>query len=181
MNQNPLTQAVANVVQELTSFSSEDRHRIVAASMTLLGEAPARFVPEGEADEPRLGQVVQFPAKARNWVQQHGLTVEQINQVFHFGDEGPKIIAHIPGATRKEQVRNAYILCGIGRLLTNGETRFEDTIARGICELDVIAHPYRLDQAAVRWGTGAARASRMAASAVRPARRPVATTEQRSA
>ena len=47
--------------------------------------------------------------------------------------------------------------------------------------LPVIAHPYRLDQAAVRWGTGAARASRMAASAVRPARRPVATTEQRSA
>jgi hypothetical protein len=31
----------------------------------------------------------------------------------------------------------------------------------------VIAHPYRADQAAVRWGTGAARASRMAASAVR--------------
>jgi hypothetical protein len=136
MNQNPLTQAVAIVVQELTSFSSEDRHRIVAASMTLLGEAPARFIPEGEADEPRLGQGVQFPAKARNWVQQHRLTVEQINQVFHFGDEGPKIIAHIPGATRKEQVRNAYILCGIGRLLTNGETRFEDTIARGICESD---------------------------------------------
>ena len=45
----------------------------------------------------------------------------------------------------------------------------------------VITHPYRADQAAVRAGTGAARASRMAASAVRPARRPVATMEQRSA
>jgi hypothetical protein len=45
----------------------------------------------------------------------------------------------------------------------------------------VITHPYRADQAAVRSGTRAARASRMAASAVRPARRPVATTEQRSA
>jgi hypothetical protein len=134
MNQKPLTQAVAKVVEELASFSSEDRHRIVAASMTLLGEAPARFVPEGEIDESRLGQSVQFPAKARNWMQQHGLTEEQINQVFHFGDEGPEIIAHIPGASRKEQVRNAYVLCGIGRLLTNGETRFEDKVARGICE-----------------------------------------------
>jgi hypothetical protein len=134
MNQKPLTQAVATVVQELESFSSEDRHRIVAASMTLLGEAPARFVPEGETDESRLDQRVQFPAKARNWVQQHGLTVEQINQVFHFGDEGPKIIAHIPGATKKEQVRNAYVLCGIGHLLTKGETKFEDKVARGICE-----------------------------------------------
>jgi hypothetical protein len=45
----------------------------------------------------------------------------------------------------------------------------------------VITHPYRADRAAVRAGTGAARASRMAASAVRPARRPVATMEQRSA
>jgi hypothetical protein len=45
----------------------------------------------------------------------------------------------------------------------------------------VITHPYPPDQAAVRSGTGAARASRMTASAVRPARRPVATIEQRSA
>jgi len=134
MNQKSLTQAVANVVQELEGFSSDDRHRIVAASMTLLGEAPARFVPEGETDESRLGQGVQFPAKARNWMQQRALTMEQINQVFHFGDEGPEIIAHIPGGTKKEQVRNAYVLCGIGRLLTYGETRFEDKVARGICE-----------------------------------------------
>jgi hypothetical protein len=45
----------------------------------------------------------------------------------------------------------------------------------------VIAHPYPSDQAAVRSSAGAARASRMATSALRPTRRPVATTEQRSA
>jgi hypothetical protein len=134
MNQKPLTQAVTNIVQELASFSSEDRHRIVAASMTLLGETPTRLMPEGETDETRLSQSEPFPAKARNWIQQHGLTAEQINQVFHFGDDGPEVIAHIPGANRKEQVRNAYVLCGIGRLLANGETRFEDKAARDICE-----------------------------------------------
>jgi hypothetical protein len=134
MNQRSLTQAVANVVQELESFSSEERHRIVAAAMTLLGEAPTRVVPVGEVDESRPGQDAQFPAKAWNWMQQHRLTEEQIKQVFHFGDEGPEIIAHIPGATRKEQVRNAYILCGICRLLANGETRFGDKVARDICE-----------------------------------------------
>ena len=52
MNQKPLAQAVANIVQELENFSSEDRHRIVHASMTLLGEAPTRLVPEGEDAEP---------------------------------------------------------------------------------------------------------------------------------
>src|SRR3984893_5083490 len=41
--------------------------------------------------------------------------------------------------------------------------------------------PYPLDHAAVRSGAGASRASWMAASALLPARRPVATMEQRSA
>jgi hypothetical protein len=45
----------------------------------------------------------------------------------------------------------------------------------------VITHPYPLDHAAVRSGAGASRASWMAASALLPARRPVATMEQRSA
>lgn len=67
-------------------------------------------------------------------MKQQGLTLEQTNQVFYFGDEGPEIIASIPGANKREQVRNAYVLCGIGRLLTSGETRFDDKVARGVCE-----------------------------------------------
>jgi len=47
--------------------------------------------------------------------------------------------------------------------------------------LYVITHPNPPDRAAVRSCAEAARASRMTASAVRPARRPVATMEQRSA
>src|SRR5271154_4724925 len=45
----------------------------------------------------------------------------------------------------------------------------------------VITHPNPPDRAAVRSCAEAARASRMTANAVRPARRPVATMEQRSA
>lgn len=134
MSEKSLTQAVTSIVQELTNFSSEDRHRIIAACMTLLGETPARFVSEEQPGESDLGGGFQFPAKAQKWMQQHGLTSEKVDQVFHFGDDGPQIIAHIPGASKKEQVRNAYVLCGIGRLLTNGETRFEDKVARRICE-----------------------------------------------
>ena len=134
MNQKTLTEAVANIVQELTPFSSEDRHRIVAASMTLLGETSTRLAPGGKADASPFGQEAQFPAKARSWLEHHGLTVEQVNQVFHFGNEGPEIISHVPGASRKDQVRNAYVLYGIGRLLASGETKFDDRAARSICE-----------------------------------------------
>src|ERR1041385_375592 len=77
-------QAVANVVQELTDFSSEDRRRIVHASMTLLGEIAALPVPESEIEVQQEGGL---PAKARSWMKQYGLTAEQISQVFHFGEE----------------------------------------------------------------------------------------------
>jgi hypothetical protein len=134
MIQKPLTQAVANIVQELEDFSSEDRHRIIQASMTLLGEGPSRRVPGEEDIEPRQDQRGELPAKARTWMKHHALTLEQVNQVFHFGEEGPEIIVSIPGANKKEQVRNAYVLCGIGRFLASGETKFTDNVARGICE-----------------------------------------------
>jgi hypothetical protein len=127
-------QAVANIVQELESFSSEDRHRIVSASMTLLGESPTHRVRAAESVEPDQDQSDGLPAKARSWMKQYGLTLEEISQVFHFGEEGAQIIAHIPGANRREQVRNAYVLCGLGGLLTSGEQKFDDKVARDVCE-----------------------------------------------
>jgi hypothetical protein len=134
MSQKSLAQAVASIVQELESFSSEDRHRIVSASMTLLGESPTRLVPERESAEPDHNPSEGLPGKAGSWMKDHGLTLEQINQVFHFGDQGAEIIAQIPGRNRREQVRNAYVLCGVGRLLTDGETKFDDKLARQVCE-----------------------------------------------
>jgi hypothetical protein len=66
-----------------------------------------------------------------------------------------------------------------------GILTYEETVAqlreRGLPP-ELIDQPATVvRRAAVRSGTGAARASRMTANAVRPARRPVATTEQRSA
>src|SRR5580693_6389298 len=135
MSQKTLTQAVTNVVQELEGFSSEERHRIVQASMTLLGETPMRLATDGGSEELGQNQEVEFPAKARNWMIQYDLNFDQINRVFHFVEEGPEIIASIPGTNRREQVRNAYVLCGIGRLLVSGETKFDDKAGRHVCEL----------------------------------------------
>lgn len=135
MNEKSLAQAVASIVQELEGFSSEDRHRIVSASMTLLGEVQRPHVLEEEGAGPGQERSEGLPAKARSWMRQHGLTLEQIHQVFHLEGEGPEIIAPVPGGNKKEQVRNAYVLCGIGRLLTSGETRFDDKLARSVCEL----------------------------------------------
>jgi hypothetical protein len=134
MPEKSLTEAVANIVDQLKEFTSEDRHRIVSASMTLLGEAPTQIVSNNETPNDADDQYAGLPAKARNWMKQHGLSIEQINLVFHFGEDGPEITAPIPGASRKEQVRNAYVLCGICRLLASGDTKFDDKVARRVCE-----------------------------------------------
>lgn len=134
MSQSNLTEAVTNIVQELKGFSSEDRLRIVQASMTLLGETPTHVVPVSEDAKFGQEQSGNFPAKARSWMRQYGLSVEQVSDVFHIGAEGVDIIVSIPGKTKKEQVRNAYVLLGISRLLKSGETKFEDKAARELCE-----------------------------------------------
>jgi hypothetical protein len=130
MSKKSITQAVVQVVDELTDFSPEERRRIVQASLTLLGDAPA----------PLDGRIADkngdhgFPAKANMWMKQYGLTAEQMSQVFHPGKNGMEIIAQIPGASRREQVRNAYVLSGIAQMLTYGETKFDDKAARQLCE-----------------------------------------------
>lgn len=130
MNTKSITQAVADVVDALTEFSPEERRRIVQASLTLLGDASVPLDDKVEGGNGDGG----LPAKARIWMKQYGLTAEQTSEVFHPGENGMDIIASIPGASRREQVRNAYILSGIARLLTDGETRFDDKAARQLCE-----------------------------------------------
>jgi len=130
MSKKSITQAVANVVGELNDFSSEERQRIVQASLTLLGDI---LVAPSNKAEPNSGEG-EFPAKARAWMKQYELSPESMSQVFHPGESGMEIIAPIPGATRREQVRNAYVLSGIGQLLSTGETKFDDKAARLLCE-----------------------------------------------
>ncbi len=67
-------------------------------------------------------------------MKQFELAPELIGQVFHPDENGMEIIATIPGTTRREQVRNAYVLSGIAQLLSKGETRFDDKVARLLCE-----------------------------------------------
>jgi len=130
MSTKSITQAVSNVVEQLTDFSSEERRRIVQASLTLLGDAATTLDEKNDAGKDSD----EFSAKARAWMRQYELAPELIGQVFHPDENGMEIIATIPGATRREQVRNAYVLSGIAQLLSKGETRFDDKVARLRCE-----------------------------------------------
>jgi len=135
-------EVVGKIVEELTPFPTEERLRIVRASLTLLGDEPrakgasdpvsgtGQDSPSGSA--PDVGAL---PTRAQTWMKQNQLSLEQLQQGFHMdGDTVEVIASEIPGATNREKVRNAYILTGIGRLLTTGEPKFDDKAAREICE-----------------------------------------------
>jgi multidrug efflux pump subunit AcrA (membrane-fusion protein) len=103
------------------------------------------------------------------------------------GDEAEVAFDAVPSRVFKGKVRLVLDAIAAGQIQATGAlvdfgTRTAGGRALAVFDIqEVIAHPYPPDQAAVRSGEGAVRASRMAASALRPARRPVATTEQRSA
>jgi hypothetical protein len=136
MTQKSVMEIVQIVVGELTPLSSDDRQRVIQASMTVLGEAaiklPKNDSNEEEADDSDSGHL---PARARSWMKQNGLTLDQVHQVFHLVDGGAEVIAsEIPGANNREKVRNAYVLVGLARLLSSGEAKFDDKAARDFCD-----------------------------------------------
>ena len=130
MNTKNITEAVSAIVGELAGFSPEERQRIVRASLTLLGDSLQNAA---SGDDEDTGDA-QFPTKARMWMKRYGVTAEQIVHVFHRDGDDVKVIATIPGSTKREQVVNAYVLSGLARLLATGESKFDDKSARALCE-----------------------------------------------
>ena len=93
----------------------------------------------------------------------------------YFGDPPP---LSLEGTMATE---NEFNVGDVVMLKTGGPRMTVEGIGSAVDEKAVITHPYPRDRAGVGSGAGSASASRMTASAVRPTRRPVATTEQRSA
>lgn len=135
MTKKAITDIVATIVAELEPLASEERHRVVSASMTLLGEtAPTRKVVGGVEEGEDEAETEKFSARGKAWMKQNGISVEQLSQVFHWSEEGVEVIAaEIPGKNNKEKVRAAYILLGIARLLSTGAGSFDDKSARDLC------------------------------------------------
>jgi len=133
------TEIVAEIVDLLTPLESTERLRVIQASLMLLGEtlatSPQRVGSDGgdradEGDSETSG----LPARARTWKKQHGVSSEELQQVFHLEGESADVIAgEIPGKNKKEKTLNAYILTGLAKLLSTGSAAFDDKSARALC------------------------------------------------
>jgi hypothetical protein len=125
---------LTGLVKILAPLSSEHRHLAVEAVMTFLGERRGATAERGAGgaineDEPKSSAP---NSNARS--KQNGLSLEQIERVFHFGGDGSVEILEIPGKGRREKTLNAYVLLGLGRYLATGDRQFSDDDARAVCE-----------------------------------------------
>jgi hypothetical protein len=134
MTKNTSIEITGKIVNLLSPLASEERMRIIQASLTLLGET-LTALPKGATggqDEPENA----YPVRARAWMKQYAISSENIEQVLHVAEGTAEVIAAtVPGKNNKEQTFNAYILTGIAKLFATGEPVFEDKSARSLCEL----------------------------------------------
>lgn len=139
-----LSKATTDLVRLLSPFTSEERQKIIHASLMLLGGSEAASVPPcgANAGTPgALGDAAKdageggLPVKAAAWVRQNGLTKEQLDHVFDIDGSTVTLIAdNIPGKSLKDKTIAAYVLRGITQLLATGEPTFDDKAARKVCE-----------------------------------------------
>lgn len=148
MDAKPLSAAkiaeiASKVVGMLDSASSSDRQKVIQAVLTMLGESseykpPAPdFRQPGSPGKPPSGSPDQggLPIRAKTWIQQNQLTMEQVDQVFHITKDGVAIVAaEAPGKKGPQRTINTYVLQGLSRLLASGEPTFSDKDARSACE-----------------------------------------------
>ena len=134
MSENQTTNVLVKIVDLLSPLNSEERQRVVKAAFTLLGEESVKLAGKSNEEEDGEGNF-DFSPRANNWIKQNGLSIEELEQVFHFGQDGVEFIAsEISGKSDKEKTHNAYAVCGVQKLLSEGSLSFDDKEARTLCE-----------------------------------------------
>ena len=132
---NKITEIVGEIVDMLNPLSSEERQRVISASLVLLGETMVKDI-NGDKDKDNSSEDSDgLPDRARTWIKQNNLSFDNIQQSFYVTKEQVDVIvADMPGKNKKEKTINAYVLSGIAKLLLSGDTNFNDKSARALCE-----------------------------------------------
>lgn len=127
---------LTKIVEILTPLSAEERRRVIAASLTLLGDEPASLKTHGSVVNAQRGEATgELPSRTQLWMNQNSLSMDDLQQVFHIADGTVEVIAsEMPGKNDKEKTYSAYILSGIANLVGSGSPAFDDHSARALCK-----------------------------------------------
>jgi hypothetical protein len=131
MSDNDTTHALTTIIKALAPLSSDERRRTVEAALLFLGETAKAVPAEPTAAATSIGKGPgdgSYPAAVNVWMDQHGISAEELDQVFHFKGNGSFDIHDVPGKSKKEKTLNTYILTGLGKFLTTNAREFDDSM-----------------------------------------------------
>ena len=126
--------ALTKIIDILKTVKSKERRRTVEAAMTYLGEATKPASDERKTSAASTADDGNYPAAAGQWMKKYGISAEELDQAFHFNDDGNFSIQDAPGRSKKKKTLNTYVLTGLGEYLSRGSKAFADFTARGFCE-----------------------------------------------
>jgi hypothetical protein len=129
-----LIEVTSRLYELLHPLEPDERARALAAVRALLGDPPVSDRGEAKSDERAPGERGYGPQAAR-WMDQNAVSPEQVENVLHVDNGVVEIIASgIPGAGKKEQTLNCYLLVGLRELFRAGAPKFSETDAVALCQ-----------------------------------------------
>lgn len=133
-----LTEVVTELYGVLEPLEPSDREKALRAALVLLGQSI--LPPQGGGGRPAAdGPVDSSPAElgpaAARWLTQNQVGRDSLDNLFHIDSgEVVPIFSAVPGASRREQTANCYLLAGIIKLLATDEAVIDDREAVELCQ-----------------------------------------------
>ena len=129
------TKILTDLINLLDPLSPDERRRMVNSALTFIDgtHLPGQPIPAGaEAKTPSTDETMtDAHPKVKAWMQKNGITYDDLQQVFHIGDNDEVgLICAVPGKGMREQTLQVYLLTGLSNFIKNGDARFDDTQAR---------------------------------------------------
>ena len=120
----------------LENLDAEQRQRVISATMALFGEGLPPKISSQDLDKQDMGDEPEgLGKKAKLWMKQNKVKIEQLQEIYHFEDGAVEIIAaELPGANKKEQTTSAYLICGIKELLQTDDAKVSNASAVTLCQ-----------------------------------------------
>jgi hypothetical protein len=118
----------------------ELRLKVTQSAFVLFGES---FQPQQTSNAPSIqafGELGEFAdislgPKAAKWVQKHGISRAQLDEVFHLADGSFEVTASsVSGSSKREMTENCYLLLGLRGLLKTDISTLDDSEAIALCK-----------------------------------------------